>query len=272
MGDKIRSPIVIFVVLVLISLSLAGIGFSLLQKEKAQTVTLRQQVDDLNIKQRIAETKLEEYKNTITQLESKLKNNQAMVDSLTSDLEKEKLGRQRVQEEVEQLKADLEKQKGFRSDLEIKLTETQKDVEKTQAQLKELEDRKSELEEKIKKLEVKAQEAQAKDVQLGTIVVNPEAEAPLQQAPAPRPRLRQPETQLEGKVLVVNREYNFVVINLGAKDGISVGELFSLYHNNKYIGDLKVGKTHDSMSAADFISASAKDLASEGDRVVQKTE
>ena len=69
----------------------------------------------------------------------------------------------------------------------------------------------------------------------------------------------------------MNKEYNFAVINLGSKDGVNVNDIFSIYHDNKYIGDVKVGKTHDSMSAADFVSASTKDLVSEGDRAVGKT-
>src|SRR4030043_391630 len=123
MNDKIRSPILIFVILILVSLSLAGMSFSLLQKEKLNSANLKQQLDDLNIKQRIAETKLEEHKNTISQLELNLKNNRVQINDLTSELDKEKMEKQKALEEVEQLRADLEKQKGFRSDLETKLSE-----------------------------------------------------------------------------------------------------------------------------------------------------
>lgn len=268
MTDKINSPIAIFIVLILVSLSLAGTGFYLLQKEKARSSDLQQQLDDLTIKQRIAETKLEEYKKTISQLELKLKTAQTQIDTLTTALDNETVEKQKALEEVEQLKADLEKQKGFRSDLETKLNETQKDVEKMQAQLKDSEDKKAQLEVKIKELETQAQQARAQGVELGTIVVGPEDSASSEAVTAP------PAEQvkgLEGKVLVVNKEYNFVVINLGNKDGVNVNDIFSIYHDNKYIGDVKVGKTHDSMSAADFISTSTKDLVSEGDRAAEKT-
>jgi hypothetical protein len=60
------------------------------------------------------------------------------------------------------------------------------------------------------------------------------------------------------------------VINLGTKDGISSGDVFSIYHNNKYVGDAKLEKVHDSMSAAGFLSEDIKDKVSEGDKVVQK--
>ncbi|MDD4981039.1 MAG: hypothetical protein PHC54_07270 [Candidatus Omnitrophica bacterium] len=267
MAEKIKSPIVIFIVLIMVSLSLAGTGFYLLQKEKAKTTSLQQQLDELTMKQRITETKLEEHKKAISQLEVKLKTSQAKIDTLTVDLDKETAEKQKALSEVDKLKADLEKQQGLRSDLETKLTQTQKDVEKTKTQLKDLEDRKAQLETKIKDLETQTQKTKAQQqqgVELGTIVVGPEGSPAEASAVAQKPKL-------EGKVLVVNKEYNFVVINLGSKDGVNVEDVFSIYHDNNYIGDVKVGKTHDAMSAADFLSSATKDQVSEGDRVVQKT-
>ena len=75
---------------------------------------------------------------------------------------------------------------------------------------------------------------------------------------------------LEGKVLKINRDYNFVVINLGSKDGIREGEIFSTYHNNKYIGNVKVETLHETSAAAGFLSNDIKNNISEGDKVVQK--
>jgi hypothetical protein len=49
-----------------------------------------------------------------------------------------------------------------------------------------------------------------------------------------------------------------------------VGDIFSIYHNNKDIGEVKVEKVHDSMAAAGFSASDIKDKVSEGDKVVQK--
>ena len=46
---------------------------------------------------------------------------------------------------------------------------------------------------------------------------------------------------------------------------------FPIYHNNQYVGDVKVEKVHDAMSAAGFVSADIKDKISEGDKVVPKS-
>ena len=60
------------------------------------------------------------------------------------------------------------------------------------------------------------------------------------------------------------------MINLGSKDGINVGDIFSVYHDNKYLGDATVGKLHDAMASADFDSQEIKNKAREGDKVSQK--
>ena len=117
-------------------------------------------------------------------------------------------------------------------------------------------------------------------MELGTVVVSPQDAPVLKTTPAaakPGATAKQPVKQkaekkaIEGKILVVNKDYDFAVINLGSKDGIGTGDAFSAYHSNKYIGDLKVEKLHDSMAAAGFGSAEVKNKISEGDKVVRKS-
>jgi len=62
------------------------------------------------------------------------------------------------------------------------------------------------------------------------------------------------------------------VINLGSKDGVNIGDIFSVYRGNKYIGDIKVEKIHDSMSAAELVSSDIKNKIKEGDKVLEKTQ
>ncbi len=271
MLEKVKSPIVVFIVLIFVSLSFAGAVFYLLQKERAKNLSLQEDLDSLRIKHDAIETKLGEYQKTISQLELKLKVAQTNVDTLTGALEQDKKQKQEALDQLGQLKADLEQQKGLRANLETKLGQAQKDAEKNQAQLKEIESIKSQLEVKIKDLEAQAkpqQQAQAQGVELGTIIIGSEGSSVATEKPKEKAAVR----SLEGKVLVVNKDYNFVVINLGSKDGVSAGDAFTLYHDNKNIGDIKIEKIHESMSAADFTAASIKDAASEGDRVVQKIE
>ncbi len=260
MVEKAKSSIIIFIILILVSLSFTGAVFYLLQKEKAKNLSLQEDLNSLKIKHDAAEAKLGEYKKTISQLELKLKDAQTNIDTLTGTLEQERKAKQEALGQVQQLKTDLGQQKELRANLETKLNQAQKDAEKTKAQLKEIESK-------------KAQEAQTQQqtqdqgVELGTIVVGSEDSS----VATEQPKEKAVTSSLKGKVLVVNKDYNFVVINLGSKDGVSAGDVFALYHNDKYIGDIKVEKIHESMSAADFTSPAIKDVVSEGDRAVQKT-
>jgi len=264
------SSIVILIILILVSLSFAGTAFFLLQKEKTKNLSLQEELESLKIKYNAAEARLQEYKKTISQLDLKLKDTQINLDTLSSTLEQETKAKEEALNQVEQLKRDLQQQKGLRADLETKLEETQKNAQRAQAQLKAIESKKAELEAKIKDLE-----AQAQGVELGTIVVGPEGSGVSGQAArrlsAGQAKGKAVTPPLEGKISVINKDYDFVVINLGSKDGVNLGDVFALYHNNKYIGDIQVGKIHESMSAADFTSGLMKDVVSEGDRVVQKT-
>lgn len=269
-----RAKLPILIGLILISLSLAGGFFYLLEKEKAKSLALQVELDDTKTKKKIAEERAEELNKAISELEVKLKETQGQVDALTHEVEQEKVAKQEALTQIGQLKTDLEQQKELKSDLENKLARAQEDAEKMQAQIKELESKKAELETKAKDREAKSQ-----GVELGTIVVGPESAsskpAPVSVKPVGQEQTQEQENKaytsnIEGKALVINKDYDFMVINLGSRDGVSLGDTFSVYHNNKYIGDVKVEKVHDSMAAAGFLSPETKQRVSEGDKVIQK--
>ncbi|MEW6101439.1 MAG: hypothetical protein AB1481_04010 [Candidatus Omnitrophota bacterium] len=275
MSRRAAVPVTALIILIIISLALAATGFLLFQKEKEITFDLQSQLKELNEKQKVTEKNLEESSRAATELRSKVQELRQQIDVLSEDLQKEKIAKQESLTKLELLKVDLEEQRVSRQDLEKKLSQAEDGVRKAQSQLKELDNQKKTLEAKLKEIE-----AQNQGVELGQIVVTPET----------APAVVQKETQsaapitskaakystppaalgLEGKVLVVNKDYNFVVINLGTKDGVAIADTFALYHSNRYLGDVKVEKIHDSMAAAGFVTEGVKELASEGDRVVQK--
>jgi len=47
--------------------------------------------------------------------------------------------------------------------------------------------------------------------------------------------------------------------------------LFSVYRGNTYLGDVKVEKVQDVMSAAGFVADDVKNKVKEGDKVVKKS-
>jgi len=248
MNSKIK--LIVLIGVILVSLSIAGGGFYLLQKERVRNVELGNMLDELTVKQKAGEAKLLEAQKSISSLESKLKDTASQIDSLSNQLQQEKTAKEEALTKIEN-----------------RLTKAQNDVKNIQAKLGTIETEKAKLESKVKELEAKA------NVELGKIVVSPESvqvKPPVGAATVVK-AVEAKAQSLEGKVLVLNKEYNFVVINLGNKDGIAVGDQFAVYHGDKYIGDVKVEKLQDVMSAAGFASDDVKNKVKEGDKVVRKS-
>ncbi|MDD5566467.1 MAG: hypothetical protein PHG31_06225, partial [Candidatus Omnitrophica bacterium] len=249
MSSKGKISVFILFLLIIVSFSLAGGAFYFMQQEKTKADTLEKDMETLSSKQRAVQTELESAKRTISDLESKLKAYELQIENLTEDLSTEKAAKEESLNKVSQLKTALELQEKQRADLEAKVVQAQDEIKKFKDELKDLQSKKDELEEKLKGAQASTPLA-SDDVELGKIVIAPEG--PEFTEPA-QEMLAQARTKaLEGKVLTLNKEYDFVVINLGSKDGVRVNNVFSVYHDNAYLGDVKIDKLHDSMSAATF--------------------
>ena len=287
MSEKAKVPVIILIILIIAALSLAGGAFFLFQQEHAKNQALQEELEELKTRQKITESKLEESKHMLTAMDAKLKATSQQVEILTGELTSEKNAKEEALTQINQLKVELEQQKSLRTDLETKLGQAQKDVRDAQVQLNGLESKKNELESKIAELQVKSSELENKmqGVELGKIVVGPGkakakdkraiAKASKETKAAPLALAKGENIPaaggLEGKILVVNKDYNFIVINVGSKDGVAINDTFSVFHNDKYIGDVKVNKVHDSMAAADFVTSGLQDMISENDKVVRNS-
>lgn len=71
----------------------------------------------------------------------------------------------------------------------------------------------------------------------------------------------------DGEVVVVNREYDFIVMNLGRNHGLSVGQEFQVVRGDQVLGRVKVEKVYDELSAATILPESQKESIREGDNV-----
>ena len=61
------------------------------------------------------------------------------------------------------------------------------------------------------------------------------------------------ESALNGRILSVDTETEFVIVSLGKKDGLDVGNILSVYRNENYVGDIKITRLQLEMSAADLV-------------------
>lgn len=61
------------------------------------------------------------------------------------------------------------------------------------------------------------------------------------------------DTALNGRILSVDAETEFVIVSLGASDGLAVGNILSVYRDDNYMGDIKITRLQSEMAAADLI-------------------
>ncbi len=85
-------------------------------------------------------------------------------------------------------------------------------------------------------------------VDLGAIAANPKAAA---QAPVKKPEPRK-AAKKEGRVLAVNEDHGFVVVDIGKVDGISSDSTLALEKNGEPIGTLSVLEVRDVMTACNI--------------------
>ena len=73
-----------------------------------------------------------------------------------------------------------------------------------------------------------------------------------------------------GKILLVNNKFNFVVINMGMKQGLKVGDVFMVNADKEKVAKVQVEKLYDDFAAAKIVEQFGnKSLLKEGDLVTK---
>ncbi len=170
--------------------------------------------------------------------------------------------------EIASLKSRLEKEQKENQKSSFQLQQINKDYGQLKSQLTQIRRAKEALEKKM--ITLSRNRNNPSPVELESVVVNkpnspeqatgnqPQAQqmqAPqqTQQAQAGQQPVYQPLPQpakLEGQVLVVNTEFQFVVVNLGQKDGLKMDQQLQVYNGTMPIGKVQVERIYDTMSSA----------------------
>ncbi len=102
------------------------------------------------------------------------------------------------------------------------------------------------------KVKAPSSDAGSKQVELPAIVVS---------APAPggaAASAQQAGPGFNGRIVSINEENNFVIIDLGENSGVRVGDTLSVYRGSKYIAGLEIIEVRKDISAADIKQRGAK--------------
>jgi len=190
-------------------------------------------------------------------LNRQLDYNQKMMDSMAAELVREKNDKfqidsnaKAIKDENRFLRRQLKALNNHKIDLERRLAGLQDKNNTLNRRLYEME---AMLKERISKTEAlkkdmqleettKPLETKKESVELPPIVVRPQKSNVSSQEMA----------ALIGKVLAVNRENNFVIVDLGEDSGVKIGNIFTVYRQDQPIAEVVVIQARKDISACDI--------------------
>ena len=223
----------------------------------------------LDYNQKLAESKLD-YNQKLA--DSKLDYSQKLLDSISQEVVRERNDKVKIQDSFKTIKNEnvilirqLKSLNSHKSALDRKLADLQLGKDTVGKRLSEMETMLTERISQISSLKDELDaiksgkpsgvlEGKLKDsVDLPAIVVRSLSAASA--APKESP-LTADMPVFSSKILAVNPDNNFVVIDLGTSSGIRQGDAFSVYREGKVIGSISVIQARDNISACDIKSMS----------------
>ncbi len=291
---------IFLVIMLIISVCLASIALYYYQNESVLRKSAETSLAQLKKVEAKLRGDLMESKKQLSLLEEKNKEMDDKINDLSESLDLEKSLKEAQKKENQDLREVLENEnqskEKLRTEMSKELTSAQEKVVALESQLtsaqgrvKELESQNQGLEDKIKQTK---SESQTKIEKPASAVPPPaitETESPISKESVipPEKKVKEvakeegKEVELEpivvsssethsGRVLSVDKENNFLILNLGEKDGVQPGFLMSIYRGNDYLGDVKVSRVQPEMSAADFIPPFSSQNVRKDDQVVAK--
>lgn len=247
MSRTFKIILILLVMASVVSASLAVVAFIgkereyikrlLLEDKLAATLKdkrrLEKEIDSNKKAKEEIEVKIEEMEEDVGELLLQIKDEKAKSEAAVKDLTAK-------EEEVVKLKKELEKERKEKLSISKKLDDLEFDYQRGKADAARLKSEKTRLEKKLSDLKESS-------VDLDTIVVKSQ-----EKTTAPGP-VEQYKEMLRGRVLVVNKEYGFIVADLGQGDGVEQGMVFKVMDGNVFLGKVEINKIYDTMSSASVL-------------------
>jgi len=250
-------------------MSLTAISIFFFQKELEKRKMVETILEKAQNNEQELDKDLKDIKKQLFVLEEKNKEADERINSLLDELELEEGLREELKKENLAIKADLNKEtketEKLRDQLARDLGDSELKLNDLQTQLKKESNYNKELEIKIVNLEqqlmgnarpskekiAKANKRVDKEIELEKIEVIPN------KVP-------------QGRILSVDVDTEFVIVNLGEKDGLKIGKMLSVYRGKDYLGDIRITRLQPEMSAADLIPPFSSRTVRKNDQVIAK--
>ena len=268
MFNKAGKTLTIFIVLtIILLLSSTCIGFYLyhleerlhknvetdLDASRSDGLKLQAQLKDIQAQLALALDKNKEADQKI----NNLLDEQDLNEGLRAALKKENTT---LKDQIDILNKSKEKIKADLDDATSKLSQFQELLKTSQDKTQELETRLSGISETNKNLQAKIDELKSSmmpydqrtpEEQIAGETVPPghggKGKVELDKI------LVDPKNGTQGHVLSVDNDAEFIIFNLGLKQGVKPDDILSVYRGDEFLGDVKATRVQDELSAADII-------------------
>lgn len=198
------------------------------------------------------DTRLDEIVQAKVKMEEALKAERQLTDNLSGQILQERKERMLAKAEKDELEQKLSKTKELQDGLQVQLSRLGSDLEIAK---KEKESLNSQLALLNQSVNNRAKELEAMNSALDQIP--PAAHSPTAVLLPPvvvraDQKIEWLPRKLQGEVISIDRDNNFVIVNLGEADGISQGQIFKITRQDKNIAEVKVIQIRKTISACDI--------------------
>jgi hypothetical protein len=238
------------------------------EEERDKRIATEKKLEQTLVAKRVVEQNLEETTKNNEKLTSQVQDLEDEVAVLQENIaqvtqEKEQLVKEAEAKnaKIAEISELLESEKSEKTTLAQELESAKAGYEEIQRKLASLQEEKEQLEGQLQEAKSQGQPAvtqtQAQPVvDLGKVSVGTTIS-----------QMTSPELPGKmGRILVVNDEFNFVVVSFGKNDGLQGGEVLNIYRDGKVVGKVQVEKLYDAISAATILDGKAG-VYKEGDTV-----
>ncbi len=277
-----RTLLIFLVLIVIILISGVAISLFMLQQETQTRQASEQAVAELTTRSTKLDVAIKEARKQIDTLEAKNKDAEERINSLLEEIDLEKGLNEKIKADNKKVREDFEAEVRSKQELREQLA---KQIDEVSAKLKEAQDKAVDhqsvvdsLQQKIvdlqksngefeKKLKELTESAAVKQVRNEII---PLTDKSAQDKVNLDRIVITPESAKEGHVLNIDLETEFLIFDMGSRNGIKQGDVMSVYRGKAYLGDVRVSRVQEEMSAADFIPPFSSRKVRKNDQVVPK--
>lgn len=204
--------------------------------------------------------------NTESALRAEAESRLVQAEERTSSLEEQAGKATEFEQEVGNLREQIKGYVSQRDMAKKEIDRVSQDAGELRKRVKQLEDQKNLLSEQLNM----GEETDKAVVQEAAKLPPPSVSKPVAVTPSAPKKEKTPgenEDNRPSQVLSVNRQFNFVVVNVGIRDRVKIGDTLRVEQNGKLIGRIKVEKLYENFSACTVTEEVKPARIKEGDLV-----